>query len=86
MLLRATRRYRSAGYYLEPGEVVEVDETEAARLERDSPGTFTRANRHSRAVDAPPVHRMVQREQATRKDRGGGEPMTRANARGVVRD
>lgn len=90
--LRATGRYRNAalGLFYEPGEefIPPTDEL-AAWLMHDSPGTFEVVERAAlalAALDGPPADRMLRRERAARKDRDGGEAMSRATMRGLARD
>lgn len=88
--LRATGRYadRSRGLHYLAGEEFLAEPDEAARLQRDSPGTFAVAETAAvslAALDGPPVDTMLRRDRVARKDRGGGEAMTRAAMRGLVR-
>lgn len=90
MALRCTSRYRGAYagrvYHVEPGELLTtLDADEEAFLLRDSPGSFesydppaptaaAKAAAKASPPDAPPAHRMVERERAARKEseRTGG--------------
>lgn len=90
-MLRCISRYRNAslGLYVEPGEVLRTLTPEQEDyLLRDSPGSFERVTERvaAKAPEAPPVHRMVEREKATRKgsERGHGSVMTRQNMPGLT--
>lgn len=94
-MLRCRSRYRNVALRLnlEPGELVrDLDEDMEAFLLRDSPGSFERVTQTLLAApgtlpDAPPAHRMVEREAAVRKrsERKPGPVMSRADHPGLVR-
>lgn len=89
-MLRCVARYRNVALdlFVEPGEVLRnlSPETEAFLL-RDAPGCFVAAS-VDKGLDAPPRHKMVTREQTTRKqaERGHGPTMTRQTMPGLTRD
>lgn len=80
-MLRCISRYRNEATRLnvEPGELIrDLSEDAEALLLRDSPGSFELVA-EAKGLDAPPVHRMVEREVAMRKEseRRPGELITR---------
>lgn len=89
-MLRCIATYRNItlGIYVEPGEVLrDLTPEQEEHLLRDSPGSFEEvASREVKALDTPPRHKMIEREQAARKDseRIALEPMTGKDHRGTV--
>lgn len=73
------------------GDVVDLDEVEAAFIERDAPGTLAKVPepKAERSVDHPPKDRLS-RGGRRRRDRAGDPsdagPMTRADVATVVKD
>lgn len=93
-MLRCISRYRNAelGLFAEPGEILrDLSEADEAFLLRDSPGSFEVYDEPKRptkrALDAPPAHRMIERERVARKasERAPGEVMTRETHSALVR-
>lgn len=89
-MLRCLSRYRNASLsiFVEPGEVLNKDPELEGYLLRDSPGSFevVTVKVVVKAPEAPPVHKMMEREEALRKlsERHPGGAMSRRTNPGIV--
>ena len=102
-MLRCRSRYSNGHLVVHPGELLRDLDVEAeALLLRDSPGSWEVVDDgqgeeegreaeaeegEAKGLDAPPVHRMMEREQVRRKrtERGAGPVMSRADHPGLIR-
>ena len=87
--LKVLSDYRSRGVFYRRGDVIEVDEAMAHWLRSDAPGCFEEWQPEQKAMQAPPVDKMVHSAPVTKSRKPldeytVAELQEMAKARGIV--